>query len=179
MTDKDCRDRAPEQVDADFHARGHHTDVWGFAACVLHLATGRLPYHGLGMVQIASAMTRGRSPDVPTSLPVWLRQILVDCLQLDVTARPSLLQLRQVGAIAHLVKGGITQLSSVFKKSALTNIANANYGSVDRHMCFVSIAILPVGAANLTDPAYRGSCDELSLYTSFTLPSSAVVTMAR
>lgn len=35
---------APEQVDAKFGVRGPHTDIWGFAACVLHLATGQQPY---------------------------------------------------------------------------------------------------------------------------------------
>ena len=30
--------RAPEQADAEFGMRGPHTDMWGFGACVLHLA---------------------------------------------------------------------------------------------------------------------------------------------
>ena len=68
-----CQCRAPEQVDADFGLRGTHTDVWGFATCTLHLATGQLPYLGLSEIQIVSAMLKRRLPSMPASLPTWLR----------------------------------------------------------------------------------------------------------
>jgi len=64
-----CACRAPEQVDAEFGLRGTHTDVWGFATTVLHLATGHLPYQGLADVQIVSAMLKRRLPELPSSLP--------------------------------------------------------------------------------------------------------------
>ena len=92
-----CASRAPEQVDADFGVRGSHTDVWGFASTVLHLATGHLPYQALNYVQIASAMLKKHLPEVPSSLPVWLQEALRSCFIFDTAARASVSQLRQVG----------------------------------------------------------------------------------
>ncbi len=92
--------RAPEQADAEFGVRGPHTDMWGFAACVLHLATGQQPYHGLTHLQLVSAMFKRKSPEVPNSLPSWLRQALQQCLSFEPAARPSASQLQQVGCLA-------------------------------------------------------------------------------
>ncbi len=91
-----CACRAPEQVDKEFGLRGSHTDVWGFATTVLHLATGHLPYQGLTHLQIMFAMSKGRAPEVPSSLPEWLQQALTSCLSFDTAARPSVSQLHQV-----------------------------------------------------------------------------------
>ena len=88
--------RAPEQVDAEFGLRGTHTDVWGFATCMLHLATGQLPYQGLTQMQMVSAMFKKRAPDVPTSLPDWLQQALRQALTFDTAARPSVALLHKV-----------------------------------------------------------------------------------
>ncbi len=84
-------------MDAEFGLRGTHTDVWGFATTVLHLATGHLPYQGLTHLQIMFAMSKERMPEVPSSLPVWLQEALTSCLSFDTAARPSVSQLRQVG----------------------------------------------------------------------------------
>ena len=81
--------RAPEQTDTDFGPRGSHTNVWGFATAVLHLATGQLPYHGLTQCQMFTSMMRRRPPAVPDTLPAWLQQHLKQCLDFDVTKRPS------------------------------------------------------------------------------------------
>ena len=94
-----CDFRSPEQADADFGIRGPHTDIWGFAACVLHLASGRLPYQGLSLPQMITAMLKRRPPDVPATLPAWLQQALRQSLVFDTAARPSLEQLLQVGRL--------------------------------------------------------------------------------
>ena len=91
-----CVCRAPEQVDAEFGLSGTHTDVWGFATCILHLATGQLPYQGLSQAQMVSAMLDRSPPEVPTSLPVWLQQALRQALTFDTAARPSVALLHQV-----------------------------------------------------------------------------------
>ena len=95
--------RAPEQADADCGLRGTHTDVWGFATCVLHLATGQLPYKGLSRNQTFMAILKSRAPDVPSSLPAWLQHTLRQCLSFDAAARPTVAHLRQVGAIHALI----------------------------------------------------------------------------
>ena len=87
--------RAPEQTDAEFGSRGSHTDVWGFATTVLHLASGQLPYSGLTAMQILGAMLRRRPPAVSDTLPAWLQQSLRQCLSFDVAARPTVPQLLQ------------------------------------------------------------------------------------
>ena len=87
--------RAPEQTDPEFGSRGPYTDVWGFAACILHLATGQLPYAGLSQMQMVSAMLKSRAPEVPRNLPAWLRQALQQCLSFDTAARPSVAALYQ------------------------------------------------------------------------------------
>ena len=85
--------------DADRGPRGSHTDIWGFATCVLHLATGQLPYKSLTHNQTLSALLKSRMPEVPSSLPAWLQQALKHCLSFDAAARPTVAHLRQVGAI--------------------------------------------------------------------------------
>ena len=76
--------------------RGSHTDVWGFATTVLHLATGHLPYPGLTHWQIMFAMSNRHLPEVPSSLPEWLQEALRSCLSFDTAARTSVSQLLQV-----------------------------------------------------------------------------------
>ena len=89
--------RAPEQTDEEeFGRRGSHTDAWGFAATVLHLVTGQVPYSSFTPMQIMGAMTKRRPPAVPDTLPPWLQNILRQCLSFDAAARPSVLQLLQV-----------------------------------------------------------------------------------
>jgi len=88
--------RAPEQTDAEFGARGPHTDVWGFGTTLLHLATGQQPYKDLTLVQMVTAMTKARPPAVPNTLPACLHLILQQCFTFDVTKRPSVQQLLQV-----------------------------------------------------------------------------------
>ena len=90
--------RAPEQADAEHGLRGTHTDVWGFATCVLHLATGQLPYKGLTRNQTFMALLKSCAPEVPSSLPAWLQQALKQCLSFDAAAHPTVAHLRQVGA---------------------------------------------------------------------------------
>lgn len=94
-----CAGRAPKQADADCGPRGIHTDVWGFASCVLHLATGQLPYKGLSHNQTLSALLKSRAPEVPSSLRAWLQHALKQSLSFDAAARPTVAHLRQVGVI--------------------------------------------------------------------------------
>lgn len=88
--------RAPEQADAELGSRGPHTDVWGFAACMLHLATGQPPYHNLSQLQMLTAMIKKRQPEIPTSLPAWMQQALQQCFSFDTAARLSVSRLHQV-----------------------------------------------------------------------------------
>ena len=90
--------RAPERMDGGFGPRGSHTDVWGFATIVLHLATGEQPYNGLSIMQILCAMMKYQSPAVPSTLPEWLQHVLLQCFSFDVAARPSAAQVLQVSS---------------------------------------------------------------------------------
>ena len=94
--------RAPEQTDSDFGSRGSHTDVWGFATTVLHLATGQLPYQGLTSHQMLTAMIKRRPPAVPATLPEWMRHLLESCLSFDIAGRPSVADLLQVSLFLRL-----------------------------------------------------------------------------
>ena len=93
--------RSPEQTDADFGARGPHTDVWGFAATVLHLATAEHPYRELTVLQMILAMLKAKPPSVPDTLPAWLQHLLKQCFSFDVSKRPPVFQLLQVKTAAH------------------------------------------------------------------------------
>ena len=70
---------------------------------MLHLATGQLPYNGLTLHQILTAMIKSRPPAVPETLPVWLQRLLKQCLSFDVAARPGVQQLLQVNMLARHV----------------------------------------------------------------------------
>lgn len=85
---------------AEVGLSGTHTDVWGFAACILHLATGQLPYRGSTPVHVDAVMLKSVPPEVPTSLPGWLQQTLKQCFSLDTAARPSVAHLLQVPAFS-------------------------------------------------------------------------------
>ena len=87
--------RAPEQADPDL-AVGPYSDVWGFAATVLHLATGEQPYQDLTFMQMVTAMHREKQPAIPGTLPAWLHNLLKRCFSFDITKRPSVPQLLQV-----------------------------------------------------------------------------------
>lgn len=65
----------------------------------MHLATGQQPYHGLTQVQIISAMLKRRGPELPTTLPSWLQDVLKGCFAFDSVQRPSVSQLVQVGCL--------------------------------------------------------------------------------
>ena len=91
--------RAPEQADAKFGARGAHSDVWGFAATMLHLVTGEQPYKDLTIMQMATAMLKAKPPRVPETLPAWLQHLLKQCFSFDVTERPPVLRPLQVNTV--------------------------------------------------------------------------------
>ena len=65
MTRHDYACRAPEQTGDTFGLRDRHTDVWGFGTTILHMATGVLPYNGLNLLQMLTALMKGRPPAVP------------------------------------------------------------------------------------------------------------------
>ena len=88
--------RAPEQAGEGFGLRGSHSDAWGFGTTILHLATGVLPYNGLTLHQILSAMIRERPPVVPDTLPSWMQQLLRQCFSFDAAARPTIEHLLEV-----------------------------------------------------------------------------------
>lgn len=81
---------------AKFGSPGIHTDVWGFATTILHMATGQLPYRVHTPHQTLMAMIRQRPPSVPETLSWWLQQLLRQCLTFDADARPTVAQLPQV-----------------------------------------------------------------------------------
>ena len=106
--------RAPEQTDSEFGRRGRHTNVWGFATTVLHLATGQLPYHGLTQHQTLTAMIKRRPPTVPDTLSAWLQQLLKQCLQFDTTKRPIVASLLEVSLRHRLYVASNLSTSSSF-----------------------------------------------------------------
>ncbi|KAL0051146.1 hypothetical protein WJX82_002693 [Trebouxia sp. C0006] len=116
---------APEQTDADFGARGPHTDVWGFGTTLLHLATGQQPYKDLTLVQMVTAMTKARPPAVPHSLPAWLQLILQQCFSFDVTKRPPVQQLLQVFKAQLLNQHNIASISAGTAIASTAGTANA------------------------------------------------------
>ena len=114
--------RAPEQTGEGFGRKGSHTDVWGFATTVLHLATGQLPYQGLTQHQMLTAMIKKRAPTVADTLPARLQQLLKQCLQFDTNKRPSvpaLLQLSQHTAFPHIAYKVLTNLDTDICRSVI------------------------------------------------------------
>ena len=63
---------------------------------MMHLATGQPPYHDLSQLQMLTAMIKKRQPEIPTSLPAWMQQVLQQCFSFDTAARPSVSYLHQV-----------------------------------------------------------------------------------
>lgn len=66
------------------------TDVWAFAASMLHAASGRLPYETGNVFQIVAAHRDRRVPDVAgAALPYVLKELLSRCLTFDAPRRPT------------------------------------------------------------------------------------------
>ena len=117
-----------------------HTDVWGFAACIVHIFSGQQPYPGLSQLQIVSAMLKGRPPVIPSAFPEWLQQILKQCFSFDATARPSVLQLHQV----HLTTSQNTQacLAVHAGRMTFTHLCCATLQHKAQSMCTVCVPLL-------------------------------------
>ena len=81
---------SPEQLDGS--PVGVSTDVFSFGALAVELLTGRSPFDGTDLVQLLTRYRR-RHPlahrDLSSSLPLWLRELLVACCASSPSDRPT------------------------------------------------------------------------------------------
>jgi serine/threonine protein kinase len=100
---------APEQFDPAAHV-GRPADVWGWAATLVHMLSGREPFAGVSVYSIGSLVIGSRQhPEVPAGagqVP-GLEQLLLDCFQFEAARRPTAQQaLCRLGGIMLQVGGG-------------------------------------------------------------------------
>ena len=73
------------------------SDIWSFAAVLLHCLTGKSAFEGKRNQQVVHALLQGQAPgQIPNSLPQLLQTLLAQCFLPDPSKRPSLVDVKQV-----------------------------------------------------------------------------------
>mmetsp|Transcript_44436 Transcript_44436/g.112432 ORF Transcript_44436/g.112432 Transcript_44436/m.112432 type:complete len:304 (-) Transcript_44436:1532-2443(-) len=82
--------QSPEAWDpSNFGGVTVKTDMWAFACFVVELATGREPWPDMRWPSIRRAILSDcKTPDIPASLPPWLRAVLERCFDICPENRP-------------------------------------------------------------------------------------------
>lgn len=84
---------APEQHVAAEAGVGRQADMWGWAATMCHLLSGRPPFEECELHSIHHmVVAEGRHPEVPLEAMLagdGLEQLLLDCFKRDPQARPT------------------------------------------------------------------------------------------
>lgn len=88
---------APEQMrlKKNFGGVGTHSDVWGFAGTLFYALTGKAPFEGMAKtpIELVFCLMNRPVPRVTTlrpDVPIWLDRLLVQCLDKNTAARPSM-----------------------------------------------------------------------------------------
>jgi len=78
---------APEVIRHETYSS--NADVYSFGVVLWQLITREIPFATLTPIQTAYAVAEGQRPDIPSSIPKRLRQIITDCWNADSGKRPS------------------------------------------------------------------------------------------
>lgn len=80
----------PEQLFGHRKAeQGVASDIWCFAATVCHMLTGRMPFDGCTILDLAMALNKAQVPPVPDTLPREVVAMLRRCLRSGTSERPT------------------------------------------------------------------------------------------
>ncbi|KAL6079715.1 Tyrosine-protein kinase abl1 [Balamuthia mandrillaris] len=79
---------APEVLKSNTY--GPAADVWSYGVTLWEMAnSGMEPYPGMSMEEASLAVLDGKHPDIPSSLPSILQNIMEECFAVDPEERPS------------------------------------------------------------------------------------------
>ncbi|XP_058190235.1 mitogen-activated protein kinase kinase kinase 1-like [Rhododendron vialii] len=84
---------APEVVKRNNQGYGLAADIWSLGCTVLEMLTRQIPYSDLESMQALFRIGRGVPPLVPDSLSADARDFILQCLQVNPSARPTAPQL--------------------------------------------------------------------------------------
>jgi serine/threonine protein kinase len=87
---------SPEYLEANH--QGEKSDVWSWAVIAVELFTGDLPWPGLTLLQIISALQSGKQPPMPSitgsnGCPKALAKLVKQCWSTTVRSRPTFLDI--------------------------------------------------------------------------------------
>lgn len=90
---------SPEQFapGSDHGEIGPPSDVWGFGATLFYACTGAPPYNKATLIDIYQAIKHQATPSLREDnphLPLWLDQLVQDCLENDSAARPDIREVK-------------------------------------------------------------------------------------
>src|SRR5262249_26251514 len=77
---------APEQLRSGKNV-DPRSDVWGLGVGMYELISGKRPFHGATITELALGITMDPPPPLPESIPEELREMVMRCLQKDQGSR--------------------------------------------------------------------------------------------
>ena len=90
----------PEAFDPESFGRlSTQSDIWSFACCIVEMVSGQRPWSGTQMSAICYKITSAREiPEIPSDLPLAVRNLLQACFAYDSSARPTFAEIHKVFA---------------------------------------------------------------------------------
>jgi len=89
---------SPEAFDPESFGRlSTMSDIWSFACCIVEMVSGQRPWSGTQMSAICFKITAAREiPQIPTELPLAVRNLLQACFAYDSSTRPTFQDVHRV-----------------------------------------------------------------------------------
>merc|ERR1712083_459728 len=81
------------------------SDVYAFGFILWEMYTKQIPFQGLSFNQLIKQVRRGQKPEIPASIPEFMRDLISSCWESKPSKRPNFTEIKK-----HLLEDGLTNL---------------------------------------------------------------------